>query len=66
MTILQEIEYFNTHIRSGYMVCTCVDWQESDGEGLQGSCRHTDALDAIVYPDSNMYRLYTRPAQAHG
>lgn len=66
MDVIKEIQHFNTHQRAGHLVCACSDWYESNGEGLVGYCRHTDALDVILRPESNQYRLFIQPAQAHG
>ena len=47
--VVREIIYFNTRKLSGHIVCSCEQWMES-GEGLQGNCIHSEALEVILKP----------------
>ena len=38
-----EMHHFGTKKWGSRWTCGCVEWRESDGEGLEGSCVHTQA-----------------------
>ena len=39
-----EANHFNTRKIGLYWVCGCAEWDNSEGEGNQGRCLHTKAL----------------------
>lgn len=42
--LASEVAHFKTRRMGTYWVCGCSEWDNSEGEGLEGSCLHTKAL----------------------